>query len=441
MISRVAAVNSRVSTEASAAPEINRRQTRTRLAESQAAYSFDILRKIPAGILRRKTEMRTYRFITIATLCALLSVVAFGQSGRRIKTPAKPKTQAPKEESGYSESRPYKPVRIFPPNYKRSRDKKKEQDKPDTPAPAKDPDVIEIESSLVNIPVTVYNKDGLYVSGLREDQFEIYEDGKKQEIAYFGVSDQPVTVALLLDTSGSTEFKIDDIRNAAAAFVRELNPDDTVMVVAFDERVRVLTEPTQDRDKIFKAIRRANFGGSTSLYDAVEFALTKRLNKIKGRKAIVLFSDGVDTSSFGADYGENLIDAEESEAVIFPIYYNTFLDSRTGGGIMQQPFPIPNGGILNRPMKGNRPEDYTLGKRYLEDLAAYTGGRVYTAGTSRFGLQSTFEAIAEELKRQYQVGYYPADEGKPGERRKIKVRVYRPNLRVRARDSYIVGSN
>ena len=73
-------------------------------------------------------------------------------------------------------------------------------------------------------------------------------------------------------------------------------------------------------------------------------------------------------------------------------------------------------------------------------LAAYTGGRVYNAGNSAFGLQSTFEAIAEELKRQYNIGYYPAEEGKKGERRKIKVRVYRPNLVVRARDSYVVGS-
>lgn len=386
--------------------------------------------------------MTALKAISAALVCLLTFAAVFPQSGRRIKTQPKPETIAPKEE-GYSESRPYKPVRIYPPNYRRPGSKEKDKPKADTsPAVSSDPDVINIEATLVNIPVSVYNRDGLYVSGLREEQFEIYEDGVKQEVAYFGVNDQPVTVVLLLDTSPSTEFRIDDIRSAAAAFVRELNADDTVMVAEFDSDVHVLTEPTKDREKIFRAIQKADFGGGTALYDAVEFALTKRLNKIEGRKAIVLFTDGVDTVSTGADYGENLIDAEESEAVIFPIYYNTFLDNTMGtGGVMSAPFPLPTGGILNPQPRGSRPEDYALGKQYLDELAAYTGGRVYNAGTSRFGLQSTFEAIAEELKRQYQVGYYPAEEGKPGQRKKIKVRVYRPNLIVRARDSYIVGSD
>jgi VWFA-related protein len=176
------------------------------------------------------------------------------------------------------------------------------------------------------------------------------------------------------------------------------------------------------------------------LYDAVEFALTKRLNKIEGRKAIVLFTDGVDTTSRGASYGENLEDAEESDAVVFPIYYNTFLDNRSGN--IGLPIPFPNGGILNPTPRGTgtTAEEYAVGKSYLEAIAAYTGGRVYDAGASRFGLQSTFEAIAEELKRQYSIGYYPIDEGKRGERKNIKVRVYRPSVIVRARDSYIVGS-
>ncbi len=380
--------------------------------------------------------MRASRLLAAFAVCLLAFSLAFSQSGRRIKSEPTPAEVTPLEE-GYSESRPYKPVQIFPPNYKKKKDDAEKRVETEE-ALEEDPDLIKIDSSVVNIPVSIYNRDGLYVSGLRQEQFEVYEDGKKQEIAYFGISDKPVTVVLLIDTSGSTQYKIDDIRNAASAFVRELNAEDTVMVIAFDDSVRVLTEPTQDREKIYKAIRRANFGGGTSLYSAVEFALTKRLNRIEGRKAIVLFSDGVDTTSIGADYGENLRDAEESDVVIFPIYYNTFLDGLTGGGIMKQPTIINNGGILNPPQRGNRPEDYTLGKQYLETLAAYTGGRLYTAGTSRFGLQSTFEAIAEELKRQYQIGYYPAEEGKTGQRKMIKVRVYRPNLRVRARDSYIV---
>ncbi|QQS42136.1 MAG: VWA domain-containing protein [Acidobacteriota bacterium] len=383
--------------------------------------------------------MKASRTLTVFAVCLLALTASFAQSGRRIKTQPTPAPIVVSEE-GYSESRPYKPVKIYPPNYKRPGGDEEERKKPVSDyETTDDPDVIKIEATLVTIPISVYDRQGLYIAGIRQEEVKIFEDGKEQEIAYFNLSDEPVTVALLLDTSPSTEFRIDDIRAAAKAFVRELNPEDSVLVAEFDGDVQVLTEVTRDRNKIFKAIDEADFGGGTALYDAVEFALTKRLNKIEGRKAIVLFTDGVDTVSRGADYGENLIDAEESEVVIFPIYYNTFLDNRMGGGgVMTSPFPIPSGGILNPQPRGTRPEDYALGKQYLEDLAAYTGGRVFQAGTSRFGLQSTFEAIAQELKRQYQVGYYPAEEGKPGDRKRIKVRVYRPDLIVRARDSYIV---
>jgi Mg-chelatase subunit ChlD len=109
-------------------------------------------------------------------------------------------------------------------------------------------------------------------------------------VAYFGTSEKPFTVVLLIDTSPSTEYKIDEIQAAARAFVDQLKPQDSVMVIEFDANVHVLTEPTNDRQKIYKAIQRADFGGGTSLYDAVEFSLRKRLDKIEGRKAIVLFT-------------------------------------------------------------------------------------------------------------------------------------------------------
>jgi Ca-activated chloride channel family protein len=381
------------------------------------------------------------RSILVTTVALVLCASAFSQSGRRIKTQPTPSpTSAPVEE-GYSESRSYRPVKIYPPGYV-EKVRKEKDDKPDDPAASPEEDVISIESTLVNIPVSIYDKNGLYISGLRKEQFKIFEDGKEQEIAYFGNADKPITVALLIDVSNSTEYKIEDIRQAATAFVNELMPEDSVMVVAFDDSLHILTEPTTDREKIYKAIRRANFGGGTALYDAVEFVLTKRLNKIEGRKAVVLFTDGVDTTSRGASYGENLEDAEESEAVIFPIYFNTFLSNRSGT-IGLPPMSNPNGGILfpqpQQRRTGTTAEEYAVGKSYLEAIASYTGGRVYDAGGSRFGLQSTFEAIAEELKRQYNIGYYPSEEGKKGDRKNIKVRVYRPNVIVRARDSYIVG--
>jgi VWFA-related protein len=208
------------------------------------------------------------------------------------------------------------------------------------------------------------------------------------------------------------------------------------MVIEFDANVHVLTETTNDRQKIFKAIGKADFGDGTSLYDAVDFSLRKRLGKIEGRKAIVLFTDGVDTASYKNDFDSTIRDAEESEALIFPIYYNTFFDNR-GGGTSST---IPNlGGILSG--RGNTSGEYALGRKYLEELSAATGGRTFRPEATPGGLTAAFEGIAEELRRQYNIGYYPQTEAKTGQRKQIKVRINRPNVVVRARDSYIVGAN
>ncbi|HEX9960569.1 MAG TPA: VWA domain-containing protein [Pyrinomonadaceae bacterium] len=384
-------------------------------------------------------------------LLAVLSLVgaATAQSGRKVQpTP----TPAPvvEEASDYSESAPSKTRRIYPPNWRNERAKSKDkptpktqtQPKPNTQTSAPtgatvdEADVIKVETNLISIPVSVFDRNGLYIPNLRQSDFKIFEDGREQEVAYFGTSDKPFTVILLIDTSPSTQYKIEEIQSAATAFVDQLKPQDNVMVIEFDAGIHVLTEATSDRQKIYKAIKRADFGDGTSLYDAVEFSLRKRLSKIEGRKAIVLFTDGVDTTSYKANYDSTVIEAEESEAMIFPIYYNTFFDNR--GGI-SSPFPFPGqGGILQG--RGNSAEDYALGKKYLEDLADSTGGRVFRPEATPGGLTAAFEGIAEELRRQYNIGYYPQKEGKAGERRQLKVRVNRPNLVVRARDSYIVGA-
>jgi VWFA-related protein len=166
--------------------------------------------------------------------------------------------------------------------------------------------------------------------------------------------------------------------------------------------------------------------------------LRKQLAKVEGRKAIVLFTDGVDTSS-RKSYDFTLDEAEESESLIFPIYYNTFFDTQSGGSL-----GTINGGMIpsvnNSGVRGASSEDYALGRHYLDDLAAYTGGRVFRPESTPGGLTAAFEGIAEELRRQYNIGYIQADQGKPGQRKQIKVRVSRSNLVVRNRDSYIVGA-
>lgn len=401
--------------------------------------------------------------IILLTMSALFTV-SYAQSGRKVKTaPVQTETRQIQitqdvrengESVGYSESSP----NASRPLYARTRGEKKS--KKDVKKPTKSPsppvsdsaavpansdeEIVKVETNLVTMPVSVYDRNGLYIPNLKQQDFKIFENGVEQEIAYFGTSEKPFTVVLLIDVSPSTEYKIEEIQNAAIAFVEQLKPQDSVMVIQFDERVSVLAEATGDRQKIHKAIRRTGFGGGTSLYEAVDFSLGRRLDKIEGRKAIVLFTDGVDTTSTRASFESTVRDAEESDAMIFPIYYNTFL-SNIGigsGGVMSTPptLGIPPG-IGGGQSTAGISAEYTRGRIYLTELAAATGGRMFRPDSTPGGLSAAFEGIAEELRRQYSIGYYPQTEGETGQRKQIRVRVNRPKLVIRTRDSYIVGAN
>ncbi|HEV2763291.1 MAG TPA: VWA domain-containing protein, partial [Pyrinomonadaceae bacterium] len=128
-------------------------------------------------------------------------------------------------------------------------------------------EVVRVNTSLVTIPVSVLDRDGKYVAGIRKEEFRVYEDGVEQDIAYFAQVDVPFTVALVIDTSGSTRFRLEEIQDAAVAFVEQLKPNDRVLVVSFDEEVRVHAEPTSDRRRLRDAIRETRTGGYTKLYD------------------------------------------------------------------------------------------------------------------------------------------------------------------------------
>ena len=162
---------------------------------------------------------------------------------------------------------------------------------------------------------------------LSHDQFHLYENGIEQEIALFENAEKPFTVALLLDTSDSTKFKLNEIQDAAIAFVEQLRTDDRVIVAAFDRQITILAEESSDRRVLHDAIRRARTGGGTSLYNAVDVIVNQRLSHIRGRKAVVLFTDGVDTSSLAATYQGTLRAAEELDAFIYAIRYNTYDDA------------------------------------------------------------------------------------------------------------------
>jgi VWFA-related protein len=287
---------------------------------------------------------------------------------------------------------------------------------------------------------------------LRKEDFKLWENGVEQDVAFFNSVDKPFSVVLMIDTSGSTRFRLEDIQDAAITFVNQLRQDDKVMVVSFDDDVRVLTDFTSDRYRMRQAIQQTRTGDGTKLYDAVDMVMNQRLNRVPGRKAVVLFTDGVDTTSRFASYASNVRDAEELDALIYPVQYDTYQDVGGGGGGSWPGaggrFPTSPGDILidilgsiTRPSRGrggagNNRSDYSLAGRYLRELSERTGARTYQADTTQ-NLALAFSNIAEELRRQYSLGYYPKTPAQAGERRQIRVRVNQPNLAVRTRDSYV----
>jgi len=321
-------------------------------------------------------------------------------------------------------------------------------------------EVIKVDTDLVTIPVSVIDRDGRFVTGLRKQDFKIFENGVEQKIDSFTTTEQPFTVVLLLDVSPSTQYKIEEIQDAAISFVNQLRRDDKVIVISFDQKVHVLSRATSDRNVLRNAILQAQFGNGTSLYEAVDNAIRNQLWLVEGRKAVVLFTDGVDTTSRRAGYQTTLQQTQEADILFYPIRYDTYQGG--AGNSQNNPYPSrrQNGGSIlgnilgaiitggnvqiggnsrNTGSAGSSRSEYETGRRYLDELARNTGGRMFEANRTN-NLDAAFSGIAEELRRQYALGYYPENVGQKGDVKQIRVRVQRPNLAVRSKTSYVVGN-
>lgn len=326
-----------------------------------------------------------------------------------------------------------------------------------TPAPAEESDIITVNTQLVSIPVRVMDKKGRFIGGLTKESFKVFENGEEQEIALFSNEHQPFTVALVLDMSYSTTFKITEIQSAAIAFIAQLRPEDKVMVISFDGEVHMLCEATSDRKEIYRAIKSTKISDGTSLYEAVDLVMNDRMRHIEGRKAIILFTDGVDTTSHRSNDLENLRDAMELDSLIYTIRYDTFADvqnMKNGTGLPTQlpiptstptstgnPFPLPTIPVITTPNATPNPigttlEEYRRAQEYLDQMATRTGGRIYEASTLG-NLGNAYSKIASELREFYSIGYYPKEDREAGKKANVKVKVNQAGLVVRSREGFI----
>jgi Ca-activated chloride channel family protein len=286
------------------------------------------------------------------------------------------------------------------------------------------PTTIKADVNMVIVPVLVADKGGKPIPALRKRDFHVFENGKEQKIAELIPGADPFHVALMIDSSGSTFFRQDEMQNAAIAFLGAMRPQDRIMIVTFDRETRFDTGFTSNRESLRRAIRLPHpEGGQTRLFDALE-QVHERLSSASGRKAIVLFSDGVDNTSQQADEAGTLRMAEQSDVIIYAVQYDT-RRSRLPDRF-QVPMP-PGYATFN--------ELYSRAVRYLRNLTAQSGGRVCSAG-SLIALKDAFAQIAGELQRQYTLCYYPSDPPRDGSFRRIRVSVDYPGVTVRTRAGY-----
>jgi Ca-activated chloride channel homolog len=265
---------------------------------------------------------------------------------------------------------------------------------------------------LVSLNVTV-TESGRYVTNLEEADFEVFEDGAKQQVTFFSKEQQPIALAILLDTSASMESKLETAQEAAIGFARHLRAKDLMEVIEFDQQVSILQSFTGDVAALEKAIRQATVNGSTSLYNAIYISL-KDLKKARAanadelrREAIVVLSDGDDTSSL-VGYDEVLDVAKRSNTAIYAI------------GLKQND-------------SGSR--DFKEAEFVLRQLSQETGGRAFFPGTVA-ELPKIYDQIAQELGSQYVIGYISKNPARNGAWRRLSVRVVRPNMVGRTRQGY-----
>jgi hypothetical protein len=230
---------------------------------------------------------------------------------------------------------------------------------PTPPDAQQEIETVRIDTNLVTVPVIATNVNGMYIPDLAQEDFNVFEDGVKQNIAFFATISTPFQVVLMLDTSASTEANLGQIQHAATAFVNQLQSGDQVKVISFDDEVRDLSAFTSDRTELKAAIAQTKSGKGTKLYDAFALALAS-IKGIKGRKAIVVFTDGVDWHSDEASFDSTLRGLDEEGVIVYPIRYDTRAETEhIARAAMGDPVAqLPTIGVLRRPPPGTTPPTF-----------------------------------------------------------------------------------
>ena len=288
------------------------------------------------------------------------------------------------------------------------------------PSHAQSRDSVTLSRTLVQVHATVTDKNGRRIPGLEKDRFAVYEDGVRQEIAFFSGEDTPASIGIVFDLSGSMEQRINGARAALKRFVETSHPDDEYFLVGFADRPELLRDFTRSGGDIVNAVTLAVPAGSTALLDAAALAVAKVREARHARKAIVVISDGEDNRS-RYTHKEFAEIVKESDALLYAIG----ISNPFAAAVDQSPKPLvidPNRLILSS------------GSIVLKRIALASGGRAFFPKDQE-SLMEAFTEVALELRSQYSLGYYPNAGPTSDKYHKIKVTVDAKAI-VRAREGY-----
>jgi VWFA-related protein len=288
------------------------------------------------------------------------------------------------------------------------------------PAPAPEHEAsIRVDVDVVNVLCNVYDRRGALVQDLNKNDFEVFENNRRQEIRYFARdTDLPLTVTLLLDVSGSVRWLIENEKDAATKFFEAvLRPTDQALLMGFSSTMILWQDFTSSPERLKDALARLRpipFRGlpaigqpmpGTLLYDTVFTTAHKKLVNVSGRKAMVIISDGLDNGSL-IHLDDAIKAVQSTNTIVYGICY----------------------------------ESGFSGCSFLKDMSAPTGGRMFQAG-KKIPLTKIFQTIEDELRSQYSLGFVPADRTHDGLYRKLQVRVHRNGFRVQARKGYYAAAD
>ena len=301
---------------------------------------------------------------------------------------------------------------------------------------------IRIDTRLVSVPVVVADRNTRYVPDLTSADFTIFQDGHQQSIEFFAAVEEPLTIALLIDTSLSTEPVLGDIKDSARSLIKLLSPQDRAMIVAFDYDIHVLSDLTSDHEQLRRAVKNANIPNfvGTRLRDAAFRTIARSFADVKGRKAVIILTDGKDVDS-RISRDDLIYSLQESDALVYTVMFKTGFGRQLSirERHLDRYWRIRDGRNVRFPgrddarrQRAARMNERAI--RFLQEMSEHTGGRFFATDDGK--LKKAFSSIIEELRMQYRLGFYPPDGLEPDRLYNIRVRVARPDAIVRSRTNY-----